>query len=99
VLLYFQFLEADDIGLLPRQPGHEVMQTLVDVVDIESGYLQGPRLTRKDQFWPDRVVTQQVLRLVTLWRRPQREGARSQFYRRQERGDRRFRLAIRVPRL
>ena len=38
------------------------MQTLVDVVDVESGNLQWPGLTRKDHSFPTRA-TLQVLRL------------------------------------
>jgi hypothetical protein len=44
------------------------MQTLVDVVDIESGDLQWPGLTRKDYSGLTRGVTLQVLRWVNVFK-------------------------------
>jgi len=46
-LLYFEFLEADDIGLCPVEPGGQIVQAFVDVVDIESGDLHWPGLTHR----------------------------------------------------
>ena len=67
MLLCLEFLEANDVGLLPREPCHEILQTLVDVVDIESGDLQCPGLTRKDHSGLTRGVTLQVLRWVNVF--------------------------------
>src|SRR4029077_17807001 len=39
-LLSLELLEANDVGLRPYEPRREIMQTLVDVVDVESGDLQ-----------------------------------------------------------
>jgi hypothetical protein len=70
------------------------MQTLVDVVDIESGYLQWPRPPCEKTILALPGCHTASASLATLGRKPQREDARFQFHRRQERGDRRFRLAI-----
>src|ERR1700704_2362496 len=47
-LLCLELLEANAVGLRPGEPGREIMQSLVDVVDVESGDLQWSGLTRKD---------------------------------------------------
>src|SRR2546429_6507758 len=47
-LFYLEFLKANHVGLRPCEPRREIMQTLVDVVDVESGDLQWSGLTRKD---------------------------------------------------
>src|SRR4029077_2164348 len=39
-LLYLELLQANDVGLCPCEPRREIMQTLVDAVDVESGDLQ-----------------------------------------------------------
>src|SRR5258708_39197378 len=54
-LLYLELLEANDVGLRPCEPRREIMQTLVDVVDVESGDLQWSGLTRKDHSVLSRV--------------------------------------------
>jgi len=41
-------VDAFNVGLCPCEPRREIMQTLVDVVDVESGDLQWSGLTRKD---------------------------------------------------
>jgi hypothetical protein len=46
-LLGFQLLEANDVWLGFAQPSHQVVQTLVDVVDVESDDLQSPGLNLK----------------------------------------------------
>ncbi|PAV70854.1 hypothetical protein WR25_25629 [Diploscapter pachys] len=35
-----EFLQADDVGLLARQPGQQVVEATADAVDIERGDLQ-----------------------------------------------------------
>src|SRR4029077_577357 len=47
-LLNLELLEANDVRLRPCEPRREIMQTLVDVVDVESGDLQWHSLTSKD---------------------------------------------------
>lgn len=41
MLLGFQFLEADDVGLGFREPVEEILEALVDVVDVEGGEFHG----------------------------------------------------------
>lgn len=40
----FELLKADDIRLRFRQPSHQIIQALIDVVDVECGDLQTFRL-------------------------------------------------------
>jgi hypothetical protein len=44
MLLYLELLEANDVGLRPCEPSREIVQAIVDVVDVESSYLQCPGL-------------------------------------------------------
>src|SRR4030095_6072260 len=46
-LLYFELLEANDVGLFPSEPSRQIVQTFVDVVDVKSGDLQWPCLSRR----------------------------------------------------
>src|SRR4029079_8382829 len=46
-LLDFEFLKANDVGLFPCEPSRQIVQTLVDVVDVKSGDLQWPGLSRR----------------------------------------------------
>jgi hypothetical protein len=36
MLLRFEFLEADNVRLLPFEPTQEICKPLIDVVDVES---------------------------------------------------------------
>ena len=41
-LLCLELLETNDVGLRPCKPRREIIETLIDVVDVESGDLQWP---------------------------------------------------------